>query len=45
MNKTQRTWKTIPADQKTTTAEGVRMVLVWDDKVGTCLVPWVGPEG
>lgn len=35
-------WHTIHPDLKTTDADGVRRVLVWDPKVGTCLVPWRG---
>jgi hypothetical protein len=40
-----RHWGHIPADQKTTGADGTRKVMVWDPKVGTVLVNWIGPEG
>jgi hypothetical protein len=38
-------WNRINRDFKVVTEDGRRMVLVWDEKVGTVLVPWIGPEG
>ena len=34
-------WSAIPRDFKTV-VNGVRMVLVWDNELGTVLVPWTG---